>query len=365
MWQRFSRRVDRCSRAPSRHARRSAPLALALLLPLLPTPAGAQVGDERWPNGFHNTTPGREPQTRDLLPWLWGRLTGPAIRHAPDAIPRQAVDVDRLQQPASGLRVTWLGHSTVLIEIDGFRVLTDPVFSERASPFSWLGPRRLTPFPMDPARLPHIDAVLISHNHHDHLDVSSLRLLARQPGGAPRVLVPLGDDGWLREDGIANVQALDWWEHVDLGPARITFVPAQHWSRHITRRGRNDSLWGGHVLQVGKVSVYHAGDTGYGPDFKAIGDRLGPFTLALLPIGAYQPRWLTRRQHIDPAEAVQAHRDLRASQSLGVHWGSFVLSDEPLQQPPADLAEVRRAAGLPEDAVMTWAIGETRSWSAP
>lgn len=359
------RRIPGMTNARARLERHPVRMLLLLALTAVPAALPAQTVSASWPDGFHNTTPGREPQTRDLLPWLWGRLTGPAIRHAPDEIARQPVDVARLHQRVDGLRVTWLGHSTVLIEIDGFRVLTDPVFSERASPFSWLGPRRLTPLPVDPARLPHIDAVLISHNHHDHLDVGSLRQLARQPGGAPAVYVPLGDDDWLREDGIPQVQALDWWQQITLGPARITFVPAQHWSRHITRRGRDRSLWGGHVLQVGAVSVYHAGDTGYGPDFKAIGDRLGPFTLALLPIGAYQPRWLTRRQHIDPAEAVQAHRDLRARQSLGVHWGSFVLSDEPIQQPPGDLAEARRAAGVPEDEVMTWAIGETRSWSAP
>lgn len=359
MPQRISWRAAR----PGYRLPRHAPVLVlaATLLSALP----AQAETMRWPNGFHNTVPGREPQARDLLPWLWGRLSGPAIRHAPDEIARQPVAVTRLHQPVDGLRVTWLGHSTVLIEIDGFRVLTDPVFSERASPFSWLGPKRLTPLPMDPAQLPHIDAVLISHNHHDHLDVASLRQLARQPGGAPVVYVPLGDDGWLREDGIDTVQAMDWWQSISQGRARITFVPAQHWSRHITRRGRDQSLWGGHVLQIGSFSVYHAGDTGYGPDFRAIGDRLGPFTLALLPIGAYQPRWLTRRQHIDPTEAVQAHRDLRARQSLGVHWGSFVLSDEPIQQPPRDLDEARRAAGLGDDEVMTWAIGETRSWSAP
>lgn len=350
------------------HHCRPGPCALLLLAILLPLMLGGCAHRVPAPDapahhtagGFRNNHPGREPQATDLIRWAWNRLTGPAIRHDPAAVPWQAVDTQRLRTTAGTPRVTWLGHATVLIEAGGQRVLTDPFLFERASPLAWLGPKRRTPLPLALADLPRIDAVLISHNHHDHLDVASLRALAAQPGGAPRVLVPLGDAGWLRAAGLPGVEEMDWWQSLSLGTITLTFVPVQHWSQHFFERRRDRSLWGGFVLSTPGWQALFAGDTGYSPDFREIRRRLGAMDLALLPIGAYQPRWLTRRQHIDPAEALQIHRDLDATLSLGIHWGTLVLSDEPIQQPAQDLVSARAQAGVTEAEFPIWAIGETR-----
>lgn len=332
-------------------------LALSFAVGLLP--GIGQAGT------FHNNYPGREPQAPDLLRWAWERMTGPAIAHDPAAVPWQAVDLARLASPPQGPRVTWLGHATVLIEVGGLRVLTDPFLTERASPLGWIGPERRKPLPLALTDLPHIDVVLISHNHHDHLDPASLLQLARQPGGAPRVIVPQGDAEWLSRRGVPRVEAMSWWQQHALGAVTLTFVPVQHWSRHFMERGRDESLWGGYVLAVPGWQALFAGDTGYSQDFHDIRQRLGAMDLALLPIGAYQPRWLTRRQHIDPAEAMQIHQDLGARMSLGIHWGTLVLSDEPVQQPQYDLATARQQAGVAETAFPVWAIGETREFTLP
>ncbi len=336
------------------------PFALLLLFGVGLTAAGSGQTET-----YQNNFPGREPQARDLLRWAWERLTGPDIPHDVAAVPWQAVDLARLATPAAGPRVTWLGHATVLIEIGGLRILTDAFLTERLSPLRWIAPPRRKPLPLALADLPHIDLVLISHNHHDHLDLASLEHLARQPGGPPRVVVPQGDAEWLSRRGIPQVEAMSWWQQKTIGTLTLTFVPVQHWSRHFMARGRDESLWGGYVLAVPGWQLLFAGDTGYSPDFRDIQQRLGNMDLALLPIGAYQPRWLTRRQHIDPAEAVQIHQDLGARMSLGIHWGTLVLSDEPIQQPPLDLASARQQAGIAEAAFPVWAIGETKTFTLP
>lgn len=317
--------------------------------------------------GYENNYPGREPEMRDLWGWAVNKLTDPPIAHDVRQVPWQPVDVARLTQPAPGLRFTWLGHASVLIEVDGLRIVTDPFFSERASPFSWLGPKRQTPLPIAVKDLPHIDVVLISHNHHDHLDPASLEQLMRQAGGPPLVLVPAGDAAWLTKRGIAPVQDRQWWQrsdHVGLdGEAvSITFVPVQHWSRHLLEQARNDSLWGGYVIRGRAGQVLFAGDSGYSADFKDMRQRLGPLDVALLPIGAYLPRPLTQRQHMDPTQALQVHQDVEATLSLPIHWGTLILSNEPIQQPAQDLRTALEAAGVPASAFPVWAIGETRDY---
>lgn len=310
-------------------------------------------------SGFQNNYPGREPQWQDLIGWAWDRLTGPAIVHNDAAVPWQAIDPERFKTAANGLRVTWLGHATVLVEMAGKRLLTDPFFSERASPVQWLGPTRHKALPIAVADLPHIDAVLISHNHHDHLDPASLLALQHQAGGPAIFYVPAGDGAWLRELGLTQVVEMHWWQIKALDGLRIHFVPVQHWSRHFLKRARNESLWGGFVLQSAEQQLLFAGDTGYSKDFRDIRQRLGAMDVALLPIGAYLPRPLTQRQHISPDEAVTIAHDVGARVSLPIHWGTLVLSNERIEQPAEDLALARQAANLPAARFPVWGIGES------
>jgi L-ascorbate metabolism protein UlaG (beta-lactamase superfamily) len=231
--------------------------------------------------------------------------------------------------------VTFVNHATVLIQLPGLNVLTDPVWSERASPLSWLGPKRVRDpgIPFD--ALPRIDLVLVSHNHYDHLDLATLRRLDER--FAPLTLVPLGDRARVESAGVRRVTALDWWEGVAVDrETRITFTPAQHFSA----RGlfdRNKSLWGSYAVQHGGHLIYFGGDTGYSTHFAEIRARLGPSDLAFLPIGAYEPNWFMGPMHMNPAEAVKAHRDLAARQSVAIHFGTFQLTEEAIDRPIRDL----------------------------
>lgn len=234
----------------------------------------------------------------------------------------------------------WLGHACVLLRVGDLHVLTDPVFSQRASPLSFAGPRRRTPAPVSVAQLPLIDVVLISHNHYDHLDKRTVQQLARRFPQA-LFLVPLGLAKWLRRRGVKNVRELDWWQWVEHGGARFSCVPARHWSKR-TLWDTNRSLWSGWVMQHPRLAFYFAGDTGYSANLAQVGERLGPFDLAALPIGAYAPRWFMHAQHVDPVQAVRLHRELRCRRSLPIHWGVFELADDPLDEPPALLAEALR-----------------------
>jgi N-acyl-phosphatidylethanolamine-hydrolysing phospholipase D len=265
---------------------------------------------------------------------------------------------------------TWIGHSTVLLQNNGINLLTDPVFSERASPFSFIGPKRKVAPALDIAELPHIDVVLISHNHYDHLDTDSVKRLNAQAGGPPVFLVPLGVKDWMLGKGISNVREMDWWERASVDGLEIDFVPSQHWSA----RGlfdRSETLWGGWVIRtatkdaghpVRPFSMYFAGDTGYSKDFEDIGRKYGSFDLAMIPIGAYAPRWFMQNQHVSPVEAVQIHRDVHAKRSIGIHWGTFELADEPLDEPPQFLRSEMQKAGLPPQQFTALEHGETLKW---
>jgi len=268
--------------------------------------------------------------------------------------------------------VTWIGHASVLAQFGGLNLLTDPVFSQRVSPFSFVGPQRHVAPGLALAELPHIDLVLISHNHYDHLDEASVRALARQAGGAPLFVVPLGLKAWFAEVGIDSVVELDWWQsrHVDgpLGPVEVVLTPVQHWSgRSLT--DRMATLWGGFAVFAPDLQLFFGGDTGYSKDFADIRARFagrqsaasgGGFDIALLPVGAYEPRWFMTEQHVDPQEAVQIHLDLGAKRSLGVHWGTFELTDESLDDPPRALAEARRLKSVEAADFFLLAVGETR-----
>lgn len=307
-----------------------------------------------------------EPSRRDIRRWILRQLfrggEGPA---ASGTIPRGVPDVARPAAPPGALRVTWIGHATFLVQIGCLNVLTDPVWSRRASPFSWFGPKRFTKPGLALTDLPPVHAVVLSHDHYDHLDHATVRALVRRHPDAHWVS-PLGYAPWLRRRGARTVTELDWWESITLGSApgavRFTAVPAQHW----TRRRPWDThrrLWAAWVLapEAGP-RFFYGGDSGYFPGYTEIGDRLGPFGVVALPIGAYAPRSFMRVSHMNPEEAVRAYHDLGGSGAfLAMHWGAFRLSMEPPLEPPERLAAAWRRAGLPEDRLWIPGIGESRS----
>ena len=267
---------------------------------------------------------------------------------------------------AGSLGLTWVGHSTFLIQMGELNVLTDPMWSARASPLSWLGPRRLVAPGVAMDALPPIHIVLLSHNHYDHLDVPSVRALARLHPEACW-MTPLGLAGFVERCGVRRVRQCDWWERTPIDSAEIGCTPAQHFSaRGIGDRGA--TLWCGWTIAASGRSVFFAGDTAYHPDFARIAERFGPFDLALMPIGAYEPRWFMRSVHMNAEEAVHAFRDTVAAVPghegrqvmAGGHWGTFRLTDEAVEEPPLRAREAWLAAGLPPDDLWILAHGETR-----
>jgi L-ascorbate metabolism protein UlaG (beta-lactamase superfamily) len=295
-----------------------------------------------------------------LQRWRHGLPKPPAQDYR---FPTVTPDRDWLAGNRCDTTATWIGHACVLMQTHGINVLTDPVLSLRASPFRFMGPKRTHPPALAIHELPHIDVVLISHNHYDHLDRDTVLALNRQPGGPPLFLVPLGIAPWMQKLGIAHVRELDWWTTTTVDKLAFTFVPAQHWSA----RGlfdRCQTLWGGWAVcaapgEADSFSFFFAGDTGYSKDFEDIGRHFDGFDLALLPIGAYAPRWFMRAQHIDPAEAVKIHQDIRAKRSMAIHWGTFGLADEPLDEPPKLLAQALQEAGIAADRFLLQPQGET------
>ena len=321
-------------------------------------------------SGFtNNYGPAGGKPLGQLLAWFWERtwagLPAPPSRHFDGygAIPVEQPDRAYLNANRACPSVTWIGHATTLLQLGGLNVLTDPQFSERAFPFQWMGPKRRVAPAIRAAELPRIDLVVISHNHYDHLDRDSVLALNAQRGGPPLFLVPLGVEAWMRAQGIERVEALDWWSTRQVGPVDVHFVPAQHWSAR-TPFDRNETLWGGWVLRTPGFSAYFAGDTGYSPDFADIGRRFGGFDVALIPVGAYLPRWFMKDQHVDPAEAVRIHRDVGSRLSIGIHWGTFELTDEPLDAPIGELASALAAAGVAPEHFVLLRHGQTRRFDA-
>ncbi|KAM6986364.1 N-acyl-phosphatidylethanolamine-hydrolyzing phospholipase D [Aplochiton taeniatus] len=263
---------------------------------------------------------------------------------------------------SSGLKVTWLGHASVLVEIDGLTVLTDPMFSQRASPVQFMGPKRFRRPPCTVDQLPRIDAVLISHSHYDHLDSGTVASLNSRFGAELRWFAPLGLLDWLQRSGCENAIELDWWEE-NCVPWHdgVTFVctPAQHWCKR-TPLDDNMALWGSWSVLGPKHRFFFAGDTGYCPSFLEIGRRFGPFDLAAIPIGAYQPRDVMKGQHVDPEEAVMIHMDIQAKHSVAIHWGTFALAYEYYLEPPIRLREALEKKGLTQNEFFTLNHGETR-----
>jgi len=326
------------------------------------------------PSGFANSSP--TAVTGGQYPWyeiLWRNLRGDFRPVAPPAGGYEAfakqwsvpLDPAVLAAPQREPVLTWLGHATLLLQVDGLNILTDPQFSMNAGPTSWLGPTRRVAPPIAVEDLPPVDLVLISHNHYDHLDEASIeRLVAagKKHGKPLRFIVPLGLKRWFDVRGIAAVEEIDWWDRVPAGPLQIHLVPAQHWSKR-TPWDANASLWGGFVVER-KASGWkflYTGDTGYSEDFKEIRRRLGPIDFAAVPVGAYLPRDFMQPQHANPDDAVQIVLDLEARQAIGVHWGTFGMTQEPFDQPPKDLALALKARGLADGRVQLFRHGERRS----
>ncbi len=265
--------------------------------------------------------------------------------------------------PAGQVAITFIGHSTLLVRFGlpsggVFSLLTDPAFSERCSPFTWLGPKRVRAPGLALEALPHIDAVLVSHNHYDHMDLPSLRALQRRCN--PKVITTLGNAPTLERAGAGTALELDWWQSVEVGPVRVTATPAQHFSS----RGafdRDRTLWAGFMLELDGKRVLFAGDSGAGPHWRMIRDRLGRPNVALLPIGAYLPRRIMQPVHMDPAEAVQARADLGATHAIGMHFGTWQLTDEAVDAPVEALAAARQRVGLLQEAFDVLGFGETRT----
>ena len=256
----------------------------------------------------------------------------------------------------------------MLLQFGGLNILTDPVFSQRASPVQWAGPRRV----MDPAlsldALPPIDVIFLSHNHYDHLDRPSVRRIARTN---PRAtwFVPLGLAALIRKWGAREIVELDWWQQSSGDGLRVTATPARHFSAR-TLRDRNKTLWCGYAFEIDGKRAYFAGDSAHHPEFADIGATLGPFDFVMIPIGAYDPRWFMHVVHMDPEEAVQCYEDLIATHAgapaplmLGIHWGTFRLTDEPMDEPPRRTLERWRARGLDDDRLWIARFGETRSFA--
>jgi len=292
----------------------------------------------------------------DLPRWWWQQARGSATPW-PKTVPAPASVNLPAVIPAGRVAATFIGHATYLLQFAGCTVLTDPVFGSRAGPFGLLGPKRVRPPALRLGELPRVDVVLLSHNHYDHLDLSSLRWLVQHR--RPLIVAPLGLKAWLETRGVTNVVELDWWQsHFAGAGVELICTPAQHWSSRWPW-DRCLTLWGSFWVKTPAGSVWFAGDTGWGPHFTEVRARLGAPALALLPIGAYEPRWFMTPVHMNPDEAVRAHLAVGAGLSLASHHGTFRLTDEGIDAPVRDLAAAREKHGLSATAFTAPDFGST------
>lgn len=312
----------------------------------------------------HHLSNGRFRNNQDLElkhTSVWNILKWKLFESLPEPIeiPNRQVDFELFEQ-ADASKIIWVGHSTFLIRHQGLNILTDPHFSKRASPLQWIGPKRYTAPAMSIEELPHIDLIVISHDHYDHLDKQSvIAINKKQQDNPPLFAVPLGLGKWLDKRGVKNWVELDWWEANEFKGWRVSAVPVQHFSGRGLKP--NNTLWCGWVLETPDAKkIFFAGDTGYSPDFKDIGNQFGSMDLSLIPIGAYEPRWFMDEIHVNPDEAVMIHQDVNSRYSIGMHWGTFMLTNEEMLEPPQQLEQARSKYDIAEEDFIVVEQGETK-----
>jgi L-ascorbate metabolism protein UlaG (beta-lactamase superfamily) len=307
-------------------------------------------------NTFINPGGVKQQSLGAVFKWMFTRKRSSWRKPIDDAAGAKPVD-----HVHSGIRITFVNHSTFLIQTEGLNILTDPVWSERVSPFTWSGPKRQRKPGIRFEDLPRIDIILLSHNHYDHLDLPTLKSLARIHD--PRIITSLGVSAYLKKNGIEHSVDMDWWDELKLiENVWVQSVPAQHFSARGTL-DRNKTLWCGFVLKRKEGNIYFAGDTGYNTrTFKEIGDRCSPVAVSLIPIGAYQPIWFMSPVHCSPAEAVKIHKEVRSKKSIATHFGTFRLGDESPDDAVRDLKNALVAEKIPDDAFITMQEGESREF---
>jgi N-acyl-phosphatidylethanolamine-hydrolysing phospholipase D len=306
-----------------------------------------------------------------VLKWIWDRWRhGVPPNPDPLSLPSGESHIATPRAARGETRITWVGHATTLIQLGGLNIVTDPHWSRRAAPVQWLGPERLVPPGLRLEDLPPLDAVVLSHDHYDHLDEGTVRSLADRFGDQLHWFTPLGYREWLEKRGARSVVELDWWERGSVRAAGdevvLQALPAQHWTkRGLGTQERLWASWGIESRSSGE-KVYFGGDSGYFDGYSEIGAREGPFDLCLLPIGAYDPRWMMASNHMNPEEAVRAYRDLGGEGLFAaIHWGTFRLTDEDPLEPPVRARLAWEEAGLPEEWLWIPKHGETRVLREP
>ena len=311
------------------------------------------MSEETFSNTNH-TSFDSERSLKEFLRWRFSRKE-------PEPVKIETSDQWKQLGEESKNYAVWIGHSTYLLNSGGLTILTDPVFSKRASPFSWAGPKRLIAPAISLEELPRIDVVTVSHNHYDHLDIVSLKTLY-ELNPDTLFLVAKGDKDLLIKSGINNVKEFLWWEDLEVKNTVFTFTPVQHWSAR-GLKDRNKSLWGGWFMQLADLTVYHAGDTGYSNDFKETRSKLGSPDFAMIPIGGYDPRWFMSYHHVKPSESIQIALDLGVTRSVGMHWGTFILTDEDILEPAELIDKELKKLNLADNFFITPKPGELLSLS--
>ncbi|NTW49946.1 MAG: MBL fold metallo-hydrolase [Chlorobiales bacterium] len=300
---------------------------------------------------YQNQIPDADLSALDMLMWQFNREQGNWTEDLtppePKVLPKSVAD----------LTVTFINHCTFLIQVCGLNILTDPIWSERASPFSWAGPKRQRQPGLRFEDLPPIHAVLVSHDHYDHMDAPTLNLLNKVH--QPKFFTPLDNADTLQQESITDCTELSWWQSAELAPnIKLWLVPGRHFSGRWAI-DHNDTLWGGFVIEAPAGKIYFAGDTGFGPHFKEIHEKLGPMRLAILPIGAYKPRNLMETYHLSPEEAVQAHQVLKANTSIASHFGTFAMADDGQEEPVRELEKALAKHTVPKSDFLVLAQGQT------
>ena len=302
-----------------------------LIFSLIATYSFSSYSEEKFSNSDNSSN---ERSFSEILKWSFNR-ENPSPEY---------LEIRKLKDP-SILRkgnpyAFWIGHASFLVFNGDITILFDPIFSERASPLKFAGPKRLIKPALKISELPKVDIIAISHNHYDHLDIPSLKKIQKRFPNV-KILIPKGDKKLLRKYNLKNGEEFVWWQDTKISNTTLTFTPTQHWSA----RGlgdRNKSLWGSWFLSYDKKNIFHAGDTGYSKDFKEIRKRLGSVDFAMIPIGAYAPKWFMGYSHVNPEEALNIAIDLNAKESVGMHWGTFILTDEPVLEPRTRLNKITK-----------------------